>query len=221
MYDDIFGSIMNEPEAAGAMSFVAIFLIVYLVILGVALIWSVAAYVLQSLGVHTIAKRRGINRPWLAWIPVGNLWTLGCISDQYQYVAQGKVKNKRKILLGLYIGYLAVYAVYMVAYVLTMVGPMVAEISGSSDAMASVGLSMGGMLLMMLVAVAMMGVAITMAVFQYMALYDLYRSCDPDHSVLFLVLDIVVGVTMPFFIFFSRNKDLGMPPRREETECLE
>ena len=49
-----------------------------------------------------------------------------------------------------------------------------------------------------------------------MALYDVYRSMDPSNSVLFLVLSILFGVTEPFFLFFNRNKDLGMPPRRED-----
>ena len=40
---------------------------------------SVAIYVFTALSMHTIAQRRGISCPWLAWIPVANLW--------------GKVKN--------------------------------------------------------------------------------------------------------------------------------
>lgn len=60
---------------------------------------TVGNYVLMALGLYTIAKRRGINKPWLAWVPVGNFWLLGCISDQYRHVARGQVKNKRKSML--------------------------------------------------------------------------------------------------------------------------
>ena len=62
---------------------------------------SIAMYVLSSLGLYTIARNRGISKPWLAWIPVVNLWTLGAISDQFQYVARGQVHSKRKALLAL------------------------------------------------------------------------------------------------------------------------
>lgn len=60
---------------------------------------GLVAYVLMAVGLYTIAKRRGIRNPWLAWIPVANSWLLGCISDQYQYVAKGRNKSRRKMLL--------------------------------------------------------------------------------------------------------------------------
>ena len=60
---------------------------------------SIAAYVLLALGLYGIAKKRGIHYPWLAWLPVGNAWLLGCISDQYRFVVKGETKNHRKRML--------------------------------------------------------------------------------------------------------------------------
>ena len=60
------------------------------------------------------------------------------------------------------------------------------------------------------------GLSIAAAVIRYMAMYDIYTSMDPSNSILFLVLSIIFHVTEPFFLFFNRNKDCGMPPRREE-----
>jgi hypothetical protein len=54
-------------------------------------------------------------------------------------------------------------------------------------------------------------------VIRFMALYDVYRSVDPANSVLYLVLSILFGATEPFFLFFNREKDLGMPPRKQKT----
>ena len=56
--------------------------------------------------------------------------------------------------------------------------------------------------------------SIVLAVFRFMALYDLYSSCIPGSNVLFLVLSIIFSFTEPFFIFACRNRDDGMPPRR-------
>jgi uncharacterized protein YqgC (DUF456 family) len=67
-------------------------------------------------------------------------------------------------------------------------------------------------------ALPLAGVKIAEIIIRYMALYDVYTSCDPQYNVLFLVLSILFGITEPFFLFFSRNKDMGMPPRRESTE---
>lgn len=60
---------------------------------------GVLSYVLLALGLYAIAQRRCIRKPWLAWIPVANMWLLGCISDQYQYLVHGQQKSKRKTLL--------------------------------------------------------------------------------------------------------------------------
>ena len=57
-------------------------------------------------------------------------------------------------------------------------------------------------------------VAIVLSVFQYIAHYDLYASCDPEHKVLFTVLSILLPVTQPFFVFACRKKEYGMPPRK-------
>ncbi|MGN5651039.1 hypothetical protein [Bacillus sp. Brlt_9] len=41
------------------------------------LILSSLAYILTSLGLMTLAKNAGIKNPWLAWIPIANLWIWG------------------------------------------------------------------------------------------------------------------------------------------------
>ena len=41
---------------------------------------SVGIYVVTSLSLHAMAKGRFIEKAWLAWIPVGNLWILGSIA---------------------------------------------------------------------------------------------------------------------------------------------
>jgi len=53
-----------------------------------------------------------------------------------------------------------------------------------------------------------------------MALYDLYTSMDPANCVVFIVLSILINVTEPFFLFFNRNRDDGMPPRKQEPSYI-
>ena len=47
-------------------------------------------------------------------------------------------------------------------------------------------------------------------VFYQICNFDLYRSCNPQSAVVFLVLGIVLPVCQPFFYFACRKKDLGM-----------
>ena len=175
---------------------------------------SVATYVLSALGLYTVASRRGIRNPWMAWIPVLNVWLLGSLSDQYRYVVKGQVKNKRKALLILNIINMVLGIAVVVFLILMAVAAVRSEMGYfRSDSLMNeilryaIALGCTGMI--------MMGTGIAAAVVRYIALYDVYMSMDPSNCVLFLVLSIIFKITEPFFLFFNRNNDKGMPPRRE------
>jgi hypothetical protein len=177
--------------------------------------FGIAVYVLTALAFYTVADRRGLKNPWLAWIPVANLWLLGSISDQYRYVVKGEFKSKRKILLMLGI---ASMVVGMVIFGL-ITSLAITGISGAMGGISEeqmVSQLMGRAIGMVGLFVPMMGIAIAQMVIRYMALYDVYKSMDPSNCVMFLVLSILFNFTEPFFLFFNRNKDEGMPPRRQQ-----
>jgi len=177
---------------------------------------GIVLYVFRSLGVYGISRRRGLNRPWLAWIPVADQYLLGCVSDQYQYVVKGKDKSKRKWLLGLNLA----MAVLTTAFVASLLGVIFQVVNYAMQGVQDERLmneAVRGVLGALGWVSSLMDVAIASAVFRFMALYDLYTSCDPRNSVIYLVLSILFPVTEPFFIFFNRNRDEGMPPRRETT----
>ncbi len=204
-----------EYAMEDGLAVVAFFLIYMLVMGGLA----IAMYVLRSLGIYTIAKRRGINHPWFAWVPVVDGYLLGCISDQFRYVVKGQVKNKRKVLLGVNIALAVVYVVFFVLYIIVIANVAGAALSPNVVTEAEMMEAMLPSLMAMLaVTLVMLVVSIVMVVFRYMALYDLYTSCSPQNNVLFLVLGIFFTVTEPFFIFFSRKKDGGMPPRKGDLQ---
>ena len=178
-------------------------------------LWGIAMYVLMALGLYTIAKRRAIRNAWMAWIPVVNCWIIGCISDQYRYVVKGQIKSKRKSLLALSIIQIGLGLALIAALTVTI-------ICGVNTSMAVIGYSriMESIMVPLIVTLGLLlpmaGVGIAKAIIYYMALYDLYTSCAPENNVLFLVLSIIFRVTEPFFVFFNRNNDKGMPPRRAE-----
>ncbi len=175
---------------------------------------SVAGYVLTALALYTISQRRGIHKPWLAWIPVVNCWLLGSISDQYQYVVGGVNKSKRKFLLGLSITNFVLGAGIGVMAVVMIVKAIFGISDYASDEAIAAAI-LGPVMSILGLCIPLLGVSIAYAIIRYMALYDLYKSLDPSNCVLFLVLSILFGVTEPFFLFFNREKDLGMPPRRQ------
>ena len=201
-YDYYGYEVMEFLEEFG-FAFLGILLGILLIVLAV----SVVMYVFQSLGLYAIAKRRGIRHAWLAWLPVGYYWIAGSIADQYQYVAKGKVKNKRKILLVLSIASMCSGVITnFLAVVLTLTAADADGALAASNTLAGIQYLLNA------------GISIAILVFWHMSLYDLYSSCNPENNVLFLVLGIFFGVTVPFFIFFNRKKDGGMPPRRPEPQ---
>lgn len=180
---------------------------------------GVAAYVLSSMALYTMAQRRGIHKPWLAWIPVVKVWILGSLSDQYRYVARGEVRSKRKSLIALSI-LSGVLALLMMGTALSATLKLVvAFLSGGSSNYAMHALS-GRLMTLVGLVLPMAAVTIAKIVVYFLALSDVYKSMDPANSTVFLVLSIIFNVTEPFFLFFNRNKDLGMPPRRDGTETL-
>ena len=128
-----------------------------------------------------------------------------------------KDKNRRKWLLGLNIAIAVVYIVFFVFFGVAVAGVVTGATGGLREEQlltALMGPATG--LLICLIPLVIFAIAIT--VIRYVAFYDLYTSCSPQNNVLFLVLSIVFTVTEPFFVFFLRKKDEGMPPRRATAQ---
>ena len=186
-------------------------------IFGMPMLLSIASYVLTALALYTIARRRGLKNPWLAWIPVADSWLLGSLSDQYRYVVKGEHKSKRKILLFFRV-LITIMWISLMGLLVNLCFHAVGNAFWGTMTEDRVFQILHQALNLLVVLLPLIGISIAYAVFRYMALYDLYKSLDPANCVLFLVLSILFGVTEPFFLFFSRNKDDGMPPRKEPSQ---
>ena len=171
---------------------------------GVTSLVGIAIYVFTALSFYTIARRRGIASPWLAWVPVADMWILGSVSDQYRYLTQGQLKHKRiTLLVWKCVGWVMIGATVISA---------VAAVASSSVA---------GMVMVLCLLLAAIAFAIVYTVLYYMALYDAYASCDPQNAALYLVLSIFFRFLVPVFLFISRDLEKGMPPRKETASSAD
>ena len=187
-------------------AFAAVFGVIGLISLGLGLVM----YIFLSLSLFTLAKRRGILHPGLAWVPVcGARWILGSLSDQYASLTGAKLRCSRHILLwGELV--LTAAAIPLLVFAIQL---LTATLAGQDVTMQLMQLN-GVQTLLNLASIAL-------SVMIYIAPYKVYKSCDPKHATLFLVLSIIFSITMPFFVFACRNKDLGMPqPEGGESEQL-
>jgi len=51
----------------------------------IGVILGIAAYVLTALGLYSIAKNRGMENPWLAWIPIAQFYIIGAIVKELKF----------------------------------------------------------------------------------------------------------------------------------------
>ena len=207
---------------------------------------SIAVYVLYALGLYTIAQRRGIANAWLAWIPMGNLWILGCIADDYVARTAGRKPNFRTwliilnvvtaVLLAAFLG----CCIWVLSYVLTvdeLIDFCMVASGAESDRYAAsqtevidqiirnaedrmtdeVGQKiMVASLVMVGVAIPMLIASVALAVIEYICFYRLFASCDPQYKWMYFLVGMLIGGA-PVFVFLCRNKDLGIFPKEPPT----
>lgn len=183
---------------------------------------AIVLYVIKSLGLYTIAKRRGIACPWLVWLPVGCEWITASIADQYRKVTSGKATIRRFIIVAL-----AVISIGLTSFTTTTISNTADEITelaeyaeergefmDEEDAMelvtevfSDLGEILGGVSLM----AALSGlVAFAGNVYWFVCAGDVYASCCPKNGTMMLVLSFFAPVLEPFFFFCNKEKDAGM-----------
>ncbi len=182
--------------------FTAVFFIVYIMLMGFVWLVGIASYVLNGISLQTIAKRRGIENSWLAWIPIGNVFILGAIADDYNQKVRAVKTSYRKIML-----------YFMIAMMAGLIALYPLLFTGIYTIMQTDGTGFGVAAIIILIAlyIFILGVAITVSVFQYISVYRLFQSCSPKNATLFLILGLFISGALPITVFICRNKDEGMP----------
>lgn len=177
----------------------------------VTLALSLVIYIFESLGFYTMAKRRGIHYPGLAWVPIARDWLMGSLADQYAQ-HEGQRKSYRKVLPVLNACFVISFGI-----AIGLVINLVIRIEMNDPALMSPAMMAGSVEAFVMqvmgpsIALLMVGyiLAIIYIVFFYIALYKIYKSARPQSATVFTVLSILIGITRPFFVYACRNDDLG------------
>ena len=132
--------------------------------------------VLTALALWRTARWRGIVRPWLALIPIADLWVLGSLADRHSRKNWGKGNHMGRNL------------------------PIAGAAALGSLLLLSVR-SHVGVTIGFLGALAAWAVFL---VLRFIALCRFYESCAPGDPVLYIALSIVFPPLIPLFIFKCR-----------------
>ncbi|MEG0310009.1 MAG: hypothetical protein RR310_03865 [Eubacterium sp.] len=137
------------------------------------LIACIISYIFNSISLYTMAKKRGLDHPWFAWVPLVNNYLLGeLINDQ---VSLGSLHLSNASLF------------------LVLVPAIYAFILG---ALSYIPLSCY---------LFIFPIVILVLLYNYTALYWLYRIYSPQNAVLFLLLSIFIPIASPFILFSLRH----------------
>ena len=183
---------MNE-SASIAFGFLAIFLIIYLIILIIAL----ANYIVMSLSLYTIAKRRAVQNPWLAWLPYGNYWVMGKLAEDFDE-KNGMQRKWSTVLLVLSIS-------MMIGFVFVYVGMMVSMFFMTAiDESVSLGVAFIVALYAIMFLLSALGVAAQICAM--ICTYKIYESTVPTKALKYLLITLLVPLGNAICLFKCRNE---------------
>ncbi len=187
---------MFDTLAEGIVPMIGIFLIVLLFSFAIAL----AFYLLQAYGLYKMGKTVGSPAPWLAFIPVVNIYALGKIAET-PTPASPKPLRYGPVLLVLNV----VNTVISNISAFMMINGMIEIISNYESYEYEE-------LLAELLTVSRSGSFIVSAlsfaftVFYYIALYKLFKLFVPKSATAYLIVAVFFSVALPIMIFCLRNK---------------
>ena len=190
---------MNEKIAIASVIGV---LVLYLVLFA----FLIATYVLQSLALHTLARRRGIANPWLAWLPFGNYWIIGSLARDYD--KQNNIQRRwDKTLLILAIIF---SAGYILMYVGLMVGGIIAAMNVNAATMteeAAISMVLG----VFAAFIPTMMVAAALQIINYICFFKIFESTVTEKALKYFLLTLFVPFAQPICLFLCRNKGYAHP----------
>lgn len=211
-------------DTVGIVLLVFLYLIIYSAYFAMILLSNainIFSYVGQGIGLSAMAKHRGIENPWLAWVPMANTWMVGKLSDHYRIATTGEDPDLRKRLLIQKIAWVGTSAVMVAVCLVWYFGMIFSMIAMEAFYVDSEAILMPMAYLFLILLVILLIVYTITGVFyfitQYKALFDVYRSADPKSSTLFFVLSFFSNVAMTLGILLNRYKTLGMPVKPEQV----
>ena len=157
----------------------------FLFILWINILLNMPIDPISSYGMYRIAYWRGIMRPWLAWIPIVNLWILGSIADECYRETHNRPGKMRWFML--------TYQIVIALLILAWLGfTPVAVLMGWVRKYA----------LLFLVALI-----ITCIVATFVALHRLFASYHKNICGIFTALCVLYSIPTPFLILHCAKKE--------------
>lgn len=162
---------------------------------------AIICYAFEALAFHAIAENRGLDKPWLAWIPYAAIYLKGAIVDDIN-MRNGKTSKWRKVMFWVSTANAASLVLIVIGSVMLGTMPTKFSASQASTAIAGVMLNMVFVLALML---AVYVTIIALFILSYICLYKIYKDYSPANATVFIVLSILASICYPFLAYSIRN----------------
>ena len=168
------------PDTGGSGAFTGLVLL----LLMINVLLNLPVDIISAYALFRIGRGLGLRSAWLAWIPGGTLWVMGCLADDYQRLFKGRKSFFRWILL--------LHGVWSVFLWL---------ITTTEGATAEAWISLFDPFLLVPVLLSIGGIVAV-----YIALYRVYRYAMTNNAAVFTALGIVYSIPTPFFLMYTARE---------------
>lgn len=171
-------------------------IIVYLIVM--ALCWgiSIAQYVLHSMALYKISKKRNLKNSFLAWIPVASYWTLGNIADDID--GDRNLKSKfRKVLLTLGIILIGAAILFFIVFFVLMAVAAMASVNGYMPETTSITVA----IIMYAVLIPLAFASMATEVIMYLCYFKIYEGILPEKRIKYFLLSMLVPLALPICLY--------------------
>ena len=183
----------SYPSSVSSSSSIASFIVLWLVIFAIAGVLSLIPYALESFGLYNIAKKMGVQKPWMAFVPFARKYLEGTIAGEIS--AFGKTVTKTGLWNVAYpIGAGIIY--FILSFIVGIITGILASVVGILGSLFS------------LVGLVLYIIPISVVVFSALVRMKICsKYMDHSDSLLHAILSAVIPVYAAILMFILGRKE--------------
>lgn len=184
---------------------------VWIIILLLAVVLGLVSYILKGFGMYTMAQRKGMDNPWLAFIPFARTYLQGELSGDITFKNR-TMRDTGIWLLALPFMYGTVFSIYYVIMCLLGLGTFVSMIDYYGNIHVGVGRILILIVLVLIIVLISAAYDVLYKVFRVLVNRQIYRQMTSGTmSVVHAVLSVLVPMYESVSFFVMRNRSLERP----------
>lgn len=168
---------------------------------------GIVLYILMAFGIFEMAKKAKIKNPWLAFIPIVNIYTFGRVAQCYVKNSGKKSAKFGAWLLALKILKLVFAAVFTVMLIIAVISVSTSLYDAYNNAESVTAEMFASLIPVIAMYFILLATAIAYKIVYYVALWRIFAVFNFSNATLFTVLSVFFGFLPEIFVFAIRNKE--------------